>query len=411
MTEISFVHIRLLIGTAILFSIISSCFGIGAAVNVIAPATIYDPGVYHLLNDVTNCSTDCIVIAGSDIILEGDGHSISGTGYVPPSNSNPGGADPRPLAKGIRIEALGGASQVNNVVIRNISVDKFGLGVYANHLTGGKIERCSFSNGFIGTIFDYTTELTIKDTLYTDNYEVGIDSEGWSHDCIFDNNLIQRNGIGVSLHETSGYQRVTNNTIINNSYGICTWFPGEDLKSWRNTIANNRIVGNGVGIDGAKEYAIVNNILNNTRNIDHITVGNRWNTTPTAGVNIVRGLTLGGNYWAYPNGTGFSQVVADNDHDGFADAANIIAAQNTDHYPLHLINPSAIHGESRIPLDLNDDGLYEDVNGNGRRDFADVVLYFNQMTWISANEPLIMFDYNGNGRIDFADVTWLFNNL
>jgi hypothetical protein len=43
--------------------------------------------------------------------------------------------------------------------------------------------------------------------------------------------------------------------------------------------------------------------------------------------------------------------------------------------------------------------------------FADVVLYFNQMSWITANEPLSAFDYNGNSRIDFADVVWLFNHL
>ena len=51
------------------------------------------------------------------------------------------------------------------------------------------------------------------------------------------------------------------------------------------------------------------------------------------------------------------------------------------------------------------------MNGNKRKDFADVVLFFNQMTWIAANEPVTAFDYNGNGRIDFADVVWLFNNL
>ena len=66
---------------------------------------------------------------------------------------------------------------------------------------------------------------------------------------------------------------------------------------------------------------------------------------------------------------------------------------------------------SGLPLDLDKDGRYEDVNGNNRKDFADVVLYFNQMTWIETNEPLAAFDYNGNQRIDFADVTWLFNNL
>jgi hypothetical protein len=63
------------------------------------------------------------------------------------------------------------------------------------------------------------------------------------------------------------------------------------------------------------------------------------------------------------------------------------------------------------PTDTNGDGKYDDVNGNGRKDFADVVLYFNQMSWIAANEPVALFDYNANGRIDFADVVWLFSHL
>ncbi|MEN6342839.1 MAG: YiiX/YebB-like N1pC/P60 family cysteine hydrolase [Methanospirillum sp.] len=71
----------------------------------------------------------------------------------------------------------------------------------------------------------------------------------------------------------------------------------------------------------------------------------------------------------------------------------------------------ALPGASNLPTDLNGDGLYDDVNGNSRPDFADVVLYFNQMTWIAGNEPVVAFDCNANGRIDFADVVWLFNNL
>ncbi|MEN6342624.1 MAG: PKD domain-containing protein [Methanospirillum sp.] len=68
-------------------------------------------------------------------------------------------------------------------------------------------------------------------------------------------------------------------------------------------------------------------------------------------------------------------------------------------------------GGSGTPTNTDGDSLYDDVNGNGRADFADVVLYFNQMTWIAGNEPVAAFDYNGNGRIDFADVVWLFNHL
>jgi hypothetical protein len=63
------------------------------------------------------------------------------------------------------------------------------------------------------------------------------------------------------------------------------------------------------------------------------------------------------------------------------------------------------------PTDPDGDGKYEDLNANGRKDFADVTLFFNQMTWIAEHEPLAAFDFNGNGRIDFADVVALFNDL
>jgi hypothetical protein len=64
-----------------------------------------------------------------------------------------------------------------------------------------------------------------------------------------------------------------------------------------------------------------------------------------------------------------------------------------------------------LPTDPDGDGKYEDLNANGRKDFADVTLFFNQMTWIAEHEPLAAFDFNGNGRIDFADVVALFNDL
>jgi PKD repeat protein len=70
-----------------------------------------------------------------------------------------------------------------------------------------------------------------------------------------------------------------------------------------------------------------------------------------------------------------------------------------------------IPGAAYPPTDEDQDGWFVDTNGNRRNDFADVVLYFNSMTWIAANEPLALFDYNENGRIDFADVVWLFNHL
>ncbi len=86
-----------------------------------------------------------------------------------------------------------------------------------------------------------------------------------------------------------------------------------------------------------------------------------------------------------------------------------------DSFLIHVFHIGAglrrVPGGSDIPRDLDGDELYEDLNGNGRTDFADVTLYFNQMTWIAANEPLASFDYNRNSRIDFADVVVLFRGL
>lgn len=73
--------------------------------------------------------------------------------------------------------------------------------------------------------------------------------------------------------------------------------------------------------------------------------------------------------------------------------------------------PVALLGEPRPPYDPDFDGAFEDTNGNRRTDFADVVLYFNQMDWIAEYEPIEYFDYNRNDRIDFADVVLLFDEV
>ncbi|WP_373838292.1 S8 family serine peptidase [Methanospirillum sp.] len=68
-------------------------------------------------------------------------------------------------------------------------------------------------------------------------------------------------------------------------------------------------------------------------------------------------------------------------------------------------------GMNKPPKDLNGDGKFEDLNGNGRADYSDVVMFFKHMDWISKNEPVEAFDFSENGRIDFTDVIKLFNSI
>ena len=60
-----------------------------------------------------------------------------------------------------------------------------------------------------------------------------------------------------------------------------------------------------------------------------------WNTTKTAGTNIVGGPYIAGNFWAKPDGSGFSQTATDADGDGIADTAYKLPGNNyTDFLPL-----------------------------------------------------------------------------
>ena len=68
-------------------------------------------------------------------------------------------------------------------------------------------------------------------------------------------------------------------------------------------------------------------------------------------------------------------------------------------------------GCTNPPIDLDQDGLYEDINGNGELDFDDVVVYYDNMDWIEENVSIVFFDYNKNGLIDFDDAVKLYDML
>ncbi|MEL4304260.1 NosD domain-containing protein, partial [Methanococcoides sp. LMO-2] len=103
-------------------------------------------------------------------------------------------------------------------------------------------------------------------------------------------------------------------------------------------ISNNNINFNkyGIYLDNSSNNLIYNNCLNNTNNtLINDSTGNFWNITKTAGTNIIGGSYLGGNYWAHPNGTGFSETNnTDADRDGICDETYTIAAGHIDYLPL-----------------------------------------------------------------------------
>ncbi|VVB91848.1 Periplasmic copper-binding protein (NosD) [uncultured archaeon] len=101
-----------------------------------------------------------------------------------------------------------------------------------------------------------------------------------------------------------------------------------------NTVRNNRLSNNNPGIYlESSNNTIYNNYLNNSNNA--VASGSSiWNITRTIGSNIIDGPYLGGNFWAYPNGTGFSQLCADANADGICDSSYMPGIGNIDYQAL-----------------------------------------------------------------------------
>lgn len=60
------------------------------------------------------------------------------------------------------------------------------------------------------------------------------------------------------------------------------------------------------------------------------------------------------------------------------------------------------------PTDLDDDGFYEDLNGDGVLTMEDVEVYVRNLQFIRDQQPIEAFDFDENGRIGFSDVNSLY---
>jgi PKD repeat protein len=100
------------------------------------------------------------------------------------------------------------------------------------------------------------------------------------------------------------------------------------------------------------------------------------------------------------------QFSGDGENLDYLSFAAVPVTTPTSRPTLQPIPPSTL-----LPTDPDQDGLYEDIDGNGVLDFNDIVLFFDRMDWIAGYEPVEVFDFDRNGRIDFNDIVGVFSLL
>ncbi len=362
---------------------------------------ISQPGSYTLDHDLTGEAFG-VAIESSDVLLDGMGHAVTATNgiavYLSGSSEGPiTNVTVRNLsARGSRTGVYVG--RVNGTVIEDVLVEQNGLGLGCGYAAMGGAEHVVVRDSVIrenegaGISLSYPSDgVTIEGCTVTRNGR-GIESDlsgRLEENLLVDSEIAQNAAFGVSLKESglvirgcmvrgnggngielehASAEIVRNRIVENAGIGVSSSDRGAS------NITSNVITGNGQGVSLGGDWAsrLVNNHLDNVDNgfFGPIEVG-MLNVTTTPGPNIVGGPFIGGNYWARPNGTGFSQTHPDTDGDGFCDEPYVLNPDEgvTDHLPLAMpyTPPGPIGGDkgyflvSTVPTGA--EVFLEDISG------------------------------------------------
>jgi len=239
------------------------------------------------------------------------------------------------------------------------------------------------------------------------NYDTGISTSIYCSGTAVNNNEISNCGKGVEIGE-SWDNLVSNNEISNCDIGVII----DDLASAE--IKSNTITDNGVGVsitgdcnvsiasntisfnsecglynNAYGSNTIYDNLFNNTKNVifdEFHQAPENWNTTKNKDTNIMGGPYIAGNYWAEPEGTGFSQLNYDANSDGIAEEPYTIDGEDIDFMPLVILGEQA---EPLLPV--------ANFKANTSQGSAPLSVSF---TDLSKNAVSWSWDFENDGKID-----------
>jgi len=256
-----------------------------------------DGNVYTLTDNIINQS---IVVERFNIVIDGAGYTIQGTGASPARNK-----------RGIQIANPYNApiKTSYDVTVTNVTVQGFDEGIVVFGFWGNKIDGMiiagnNLTNNYIGIKFDSYSNC-INNTIIG-NYVVG-----------------NHFGIQILMGHSGdvGINQIVGNQIANNDIGMHFLWMG-DFYSWKPNpfYMNNSIYDN--------------NFISNNQNV----VNGHIIYTPDC-VNFWDNGAAG-NYWSDYNGT-------DSNGDGIGDSPYVIDENNQDNYP--LMNPVEIYAIPEFP--------------------------------------------------------------
>jgi parallel beta-helix repeat protein len=274
-----------------------------------APISTVDNIIYTFTGNIN----DEIVVERSNIIIDGAGHTVSGSG----------------TGEGFSL------TNINNVTIKNLTIKGFYSGIYLNGSSSNSISENNIKgNGYYGIRLFLSFNNSISENNITGN-DSGVALDGSSNNTLSENNI--GNYFGVVLRCSS------NNTICENIIGAYWGF--EIVSSSDNKIYANNITNNFVGVYFYESSD--NKFYHNNFNYNYYHV----QLYPAECANIWDdGYPSGGNYWGLAGYGGYSgydyysgPYQNETGSDGIGDTPHVIDGYNRDNYPLMTPLPWTPH--------------------------------------------------------------------
>ena len=416
----------------------SSAYDIGIGAYFIVPAVLVNLNAttehftYYLNASASTTTTHLIQIPDNNITLCGQYYTLDGIDntlygiYVLRDN---------PIHEG----------EITDIIIENLTINEYHRGIYLSDQNNTIIRNIYGQHGRDLIYLNYVDHADISNVTCS-YYASGINLFV-SYFCTIHNVTISQsydggfNSYCLVLEQTSG-----NNTIYNS------------------TFSNNYAYTGGVYIEACDYNILYNNLFNCTNNNIELYEGaytNYFNTSQQIGTRIYsNGSYIGGNFWAYPNGTGPSQINEDYDNNGFLDAPLLIGNNNYDYHTysdkletltitFYLVPTNSYYGGTvwsawqavyatawSTPVSSYDDyldiGQYQLIDNNYRvlrgmtrfdtstlpdrcvilsanlslwfkEDHTDVDVLFKIQNWTAGADGISTDDFDKNGTLTFDD--------
>jgi len=232
---------------------------------------INESGVYELTSNIESTNGDtCLEVIASDVVINGNGHTIAGPGtdgtvgilvVDAESDSNPAQSNVtvRNLtvsewSNGMIIGSLG-ERVVDATVVNITATENLRSGIIFGNSEAGRLEDISASSNRQGVVLSGSIGLRANNLSLTENELHGLTTSGSGDDSVLSNLTVRNNGgTGIFINEDAANNTIVNSTVVNNGGDGITSFYNKET-TIRSTIVRSND-GYGISVDRTANVTI-----------------------------------------------------------------------------------------------------------------------------------------------------------